>query len=82
MLLFNGRVYAQLEGQDPAGLGRSDAEAAIASARKEGFPARAIIYLDQEEGGHLLPEQAAYIGAWISRHSAFRVSPRSLLFRY
>lgn len=73
-LLFNGRLYAQLKGQDAAGPGGSDAEAAIASARKEGFPARAIIYLDQEEGGHLLPEQAAYVGAWIQaiRHSSYR----------
>lgn len=74
VLLFNGRLYAQLKGQDAAALGRSDAQAAIASAQKEGFPARAIIFLDQEEGGHLLPEQAAYLGAWIQaiRHSAYR----------
>jgi hypothetical protein len=71
-ILFNGRPdseikAAQLKDQNPAELGRQDATAAIAAAHREGFPAGAIIFLDQEEGGALLPEQAAYIGAWFSR---------------
>ena len=65
LILFNGRVYAELKGQDAAALGRTDAAAAIAAARREGFPAGAIIFLDQEEGGQLLPEQASYIGGWV-----------------
>ena len=65
LVLFNGRLDAQLQGQDAAGLGRTDAAAAIAIAKHEGFPQGAIIFLDQEEGGALLPEQAAYMGAWI-----------------
>ena len=65
LLLFNGRVYAQLNGRDAASIGKTDGEAAAAAARHEGFPARAVIFLDQEEGGRLLTEQAAYIGAWI-----------------
>ncbi|HET7347456.1 MAG TPA: glycoside hydrolase domain-containing protein [Acidobacteriaceae bacterium] len=65
LLLFNGRLYANLQGQDAAALGHADAAAAIAAARKEGFPAGAVIFLDQEEGGQLLPEQASYIGAWL-----------------
>ena len=74
LVLFNGRLDAQLKGQDAAGLGREDASAAIAAAKQEGFPAGAIIFLDQEEGGSLLPEQAAYIGAWIAavRHSRYK----------
>lgn len=64
LILFNGRLDAQLKGQDAAGPGREDAAAAIAAAKQEGFPAGAVIFLDQEEGGALLPEQAAYLGAW------------------
>jgi hypothetical protein len=36
----------------------------VAAAAREGFPAHVIIFLDQEEGGRLLPEQAAYLFAW------------------
>ena len=45
-------------------LARKDATAAIAAARSEGFPAHTILFLDQEEGGLLLPEQAAYLLFW------------------
>jgi hypothetical protein len=70
VLLFNGRLYADLKaaaahGQDATALGRNDAAVAITGARQDGFPGGAIIFLDQEEGGHLLPEQAAYVFAWI-----------------
>jgi hypothetical protein len=34
------------------------------AARHEGFPAQTILFLDQEEGGGLLDEQAAYLLAW------------------
>lgn len=64
LLVFNGRLDAQLQGQDAAELGRTDAAEAGEAARREGFPAGAVIFLDQEEGGRLLPEQAAYLGAW------------------
>jgi hypothetical protein len=75
LLLFNGRLDAQLKGQDADVLGRDDASAAIAAAKQEGFPAGATIFLDQEEGGGLLPEQAAYIGAWIAAvdHASYKV---------
>jgi Domain of unknown function (DUF1906) len=66
LLVFNGRLDAQLHGQDSAELGRTDAAEAGAAARREGFPAGAVIFLDQEEGGRLLPEQAAYLGAWFA----------------
>lgn len=74
LILFNGRMDSELKKQDPAPLGRSDAEAAINAARKEVFPKNAIIFLDQEEGGHLMPEQAAYLWAWVAtiRKSAYR----------
>jgi Domain of unknown function (DUF1906) len=66
LILFNGRLDAELKTVSNATrLGKSDAEAAIASAHREGFPAGAIIFLDQEEGGRMLPEQKAYIYAWV-----------------
>jgi hypothetical protein len=65
LLLFNGRPSTQLKTVANAGrLGKSDAEAATSSARREGFPAGAILFLDQEEGGRMLAEQKAYIYAW------------------
>jgi hypothetical protein len=66
LILFNGRLYAELKTvTNAARLGKSDAQAATVSARREGFPAGAIIFLDQEEGGRMLPEQKAYIYAWV-----------------
>jgi hypothetical protein len=66
LVLFNGRLYTALKTvSNAAKLGKSDAQAAIASARGEGFPSGAIIFLDQEEGGRMLPEQKAYIYAWV-----------------
>jgi hypothetical protein len=38
---------------------------AASSARREGFPRGTIIFLDQEQGGRMLPEQKAYIYAWV-----------------
>ncbi len=54
-----------LKGKDAASLGRSDAAAAVAAAASEGFPAGALIFLDQEEGGRLLPEQLSYVLGWV-----------------
>ena len=65
LVLFNGRLYAELKSVAHAKkLGDSDAQAATATARREGFPARTVIFLDQEQGGRMLPEQKAYIYAW------------------
>jgi hypothetical protein len=68
LVLFNGRLYRQLKA-DAAALGRSDGDAAIAAARREGFPPQTVIFLDQEQGGRLLPEQKAYLFAWIDEVS-------------
>ena len=66
LVLFNGRLYAELKSVARATkLGNSDAQAAVAAARREGFPAHTIIFLDQEQGGRMLPEQKAYIYAWV-----------------
>jgi hypothetical protein len=69
LIVANGRLDAELtraahRGKTPAAFGRADATIAIASAQREGFPAGAILFLDQEEGGRLLPEQASYLFAW------------------
>jgi len=71
LVLFNGRVYAELKSVANAKrVGASDAQAAAAAARREGFPAKTIIFLDQEQGGRMLPEQKAYIYAWVDAVAA------------
>src|SRR5271166_4156277 len=66
LVLFNGRTYAEIKkAGNAAKLGSSDAAAAVAAARAEGFPSRTIIFLDQEQGGRLLPEQRSYLHAWV-----------------
>jgi Domain of unknown function (DUF1906) len=71
LVLFNGRLYAELKSVASATkLGNSDAQAAAAVAHREGFPAHTIIFLDQEQGGRLLPEQKAYIYAWVDAVTA------------
>ena len=66
LVLWNGRLDAEIKraGMPAAALGRKDAAAAIAAARREHFPAQTVLFLDQEEGGRLLPEQAGYLLAW------------------
>jgi hypothetical protein len=76
LVLFNGRVYSEFKPAEPKSVGRatklgnSDAQAAAAAARREGFPAHTIIFLDQEQGGRMLPEQKAYIYAWVDAVTA------------
>jgi Domain of unknown function (DUF1906) len=66
LVLFNGRLYAELKSVANAErLGRSDASKAVTAAKREGFPAATIIFLDQEQGGRMLPEQKAYIYSWV-----------------
>jgi hypothetical protein len=66
LVLFNGRTDAEIKSAgDAARLGAADAKAAVSRARAEGFPAQTVIFLDQEQGGRLLPEQRAYLHAWI-----------------
>ncbi len=65
LVLFNGRLDAELTGKDAAALGTADGKAAVAAAARERFAANVRIFLDQEEGGRLLAEQAAYLFAWV-----------------
>ena len=73
LLLFNGRIDRELRAvKDAARLGTSDAKEAANAAEKEGFPRGAVIFLDQEEGGRMLPEQRAYLNAWMDEMNASR----------
>jgi hypothetical protein len=69
LVLANGRLDAEIlkaqkSGTTPDALGQRDAAVAVAAAKREHFPAQTIIFLDQEEGGRLLPEQSTYLLAW------------------
>lgn len=69
LVLWNGRAYKEL-GKQAAQLGRDDAKAAVEAARTEGFRKGMVIFLDQEEGGRMLPAQREYLHAWIDGVSA------------
>jgi hypothetical protein len=80
LVLANGRLDAEIlkakkRGTTPEALGRSDAANAIAAAKHEGFPAQTVVFLDQEEGGRLLDEQAAYLLAWTEAVAASNYRP-------
>jgi hypothetical protein len=64
LVLFNGRLADAL-GKDPAALGSADGKAAAAAAEHEGFERGVLIFLDQEEGGRLTPQQVDYLFAWV-----------------
>jgi hypothetical protein len=70
LVLANGKDHAVILKAMKAGkisaeaVGRRDAEAAISAAQQDHFPAGTIVFLDQEEGGRLLPEQADYLFGW------------------
>ena len=65
LVLFNGRWERELKNPEHAmSLGVSDAKAAAEAATREGFARGTIIFLDQEEGGAMLPDQMAYLLAW------------------
>jgi hypothetical protein len=66
LVLANGKLDRQIKASSlkPAALGQKDAAAAVAAAIREHFPPHTLIFLDQEEGGRLLPEQMAYLLGW------------------
>ena len=80
LVLANGRLDAEIlkaqkRGTSPAELARKDAAIAVGAARSEGFPAHTLVFLDQEEGGLLLDEQAAYLLAWTEAVAASDYRP-------
>ena len=71
LVLFNGRLFADLRTVANAQrLGRTDALLAVSAVRREGFPRGIIVFLDQEQGGRMLPEQKAYIYSWVDAINA------------
>jgi hypothetical protein len=69
LVLANGKLDAEIfkaqkSGISPNVLGQKDATVVVAAAKREHFPIHTIIFLDQEEGGRLLPEQSIYLLAW------------------
>ena len=75
LILYNGKLDAQIlaagrRGVKAADLGAADGAEALGEARREGFPANAILFLDMEEGGRMLPEQADYLFGWTEAVSA------------
>jgi hypothetical protein len=75
LVLWNGRLDKEIlekakGGTSAIALGAADARAAIQAARREGFPAGTTIFLDQEQGGRLVQEQADYLFAWTEGVSA------------
>lgn len=66
LVLFNGRLERELRNSQRAvHVGSSDAALAVNAAIREGFHFGTIIFLDQEEGGEMEPDQLAYVLAWI-----------------
>ena len=81
LVLANGKLDAEIKRArgTAVSLGQRDAAEAVASAKREGFPAHTILFLDQEEGGRLLPEQAAYFFAWTEAVAASAYRPGAYL---
>lgn len=66
LVLFNGRGSGELKSvAAAAALGSADARVAADFAKREGFHAGTVIFLDQEEGGRMTGAQIAYILAWV-----------------
>jgi hypothetical protein len=75
LILYNGRTEAGLKRSNATALAKADGVAAAAAAAREGFPAHAILFLDIEEGGRMVPSEAAYFLAWIKAVRAFGYLP-------
>src|SRR5260370_39026386 len=66
LLLYRGPRTRELKSSSLAGnKGTADAVNAAATAKREGFPSHAIIFLDIEEGGRLPAKYHAYLRAWV-----------------
>jgi len=66
LILYSGPLIRELKsGAQATGRGAVDAVKAAAAAKKEGFPAHSIIFLDIEEGGRLPANYHAYLRAWV-----------------
>src|ERR1700688_2821354 len=66
LLLYRGPQTRDLKNEAAAEKGTADARDAASGAKREGFPAQSIIFLDIEEGGRLPATYHAYLRAWAS----------------
>ncbi len=65
LLLYRGPESPELKNEAAAvEKGTADAREAASAAKREGFPAQAIIFLDIEEGGRLPAPYHSYLRAW------------------
>lgn len=70
LVLYAGPQSSQLKSLAQAKRkGSVDAQRAAAAAKKEGFPAHTVIFLDIEEGGRLPPAYHVYLRAWVDELS-------------
>lgn len=71
LVLANGREEAKIHAamkatkQTALAVGQKDGVDAVAAARRDGFPAGAVIFLDQEEGGRMTDDQLGYLRGWM-----------------
>jgi Domain of unknown function (DUF1906) len=66
LVLYRGRAEQELKDAKMArSLGEADAKATAEAAKREGFPANTIVFLDIEEGGRLSPAYHSYIQGWL-----------------
>jgi hypothetical protein len=75
LVLYRGPQISELKSETQATRkGTVDARTAAALAKKEGFPSRAIIFLDIEEGGRLPSSYHTYLRAWLNEleHADYR----------
>jgi len=66
LLLYRGPQTRELKSSSQArNSATADAVSAAATAKREGFPSHAIIFLDIEEGGRLPTKYHVYLRAWV-----------------
>jgi hypothetical protein len=66
LVLYRGREERELKDAKMAySLGEADAKATAEAAKREGFPANTIVFLDIEEGGRLSSAYHSYIQGWL-----------------
>jgi len=80
LLLYRGPLERELKNATAAAQrGGQDAQTAAAAAKREGFPPKAIIFVDIEEGGRLSENYHAYLQAWAAqvRQAGYRAGAYS-----
>jgi hypothetical protein len=76
LVLYLGRDSRELKNEAAAKeKGTQDAKDAAASAKAEGFPANAIVFLDVEEGGRLPASYHTYLRAWFDELTRAKYRP-------